>query len=293
MARPTKFSIAHKAILKSLKKEKKQFFTIGDISTLFYEKRENWDVASSMTLDDFINNLIINNDLEEVKLKFPNKTISNYSIGSGNIPINTLALSIKNNSYLSHYTALSYHNLTEQIPKTIYVTSERKHKGENENILAQESIDIAFSKEQRVSSNYAIFNDYTIYLLEGQSTNNKGVLETIGSDGYTIRVTDIERTLIDIVVRPNYAGGIYEVLKAYERAASKVSINRLAAYLSQMKFIYPYAQAIGFYMERSGAYRESQIKLLKKKFDFNFYLTYSMKDTEYSEKWRLYYPKGF
>lgn len=293
MARPTKFSIAHDKVVSSLKKEKKQFFTVTELYTLFFEKREVWGIASTMTFEDFIKNLTLNKDLEEVKLKFPNKTVINYSLGFGKIPMNSLALSIKKEAYLSHYTALSYHNLTEQIPKTIYVTSERKNRIENESNLVQNAIDIAFSKEQRISNNYAIFNDYTIYLLEGQATNNKGVIEILNNEGYTIRVTDIERTLIDIVVRPNYAGGIYEVLKAYEKAASKISVNRLAAYLSQIKFIYPYGQAIGFYMERSGAYKESQINLLKKQFDFNFYLTYSIKDMEYSEKWRLFYPKGF
>ena len=297
MPRPTKFSVAHKKIVKSLKKENKQFFTFSDISTLFYEKKEIWGLASSMNLDNFIDNLVTNDDLKVIKLEFPQKSVFNYFMGTGNIPMNTLVLSIKENAYLSHYTALQYHSLTEQIPKTIYVTSERKNKKSvsvvKENSLTQESLNIAFSKEQRVSANCAIFNDYTICLLEGMSTNNKGVIEIKNNDGHIVRVTDIERTLIDIVVRPNYSGGISEVLKAYEKAADKVSVNRISAYLSHINFIYPYAQVIGFYMEKSGVYTDKQISLLHKEFLFDFYLTYSMKDVEYSKKWKLYYPKNF
>lgn len=297
MPRPTKFSVAHKKVIKSLKKENKQLFTLSDISALFYEKKEVWGLAISMNLDDFIENLVVNGDLKVIKLEFPNKTVSNYLIGNSDVPMNTLVLSIKENAYLSHYTALQYHSLTEQIPKTIYVTSERKSKSSisvvKENSLTQESLNIAFSKEQRISANCTIFNDYTICLLEGMATNNKGVIEIKNNDGHIIRVTDIERTLIDIVVRPNYSGGIAEVLKAYKKAADKVSVNRISAYLSHINFIYPYAQAIGFYMEKSGAYTDKQISLLFKKFSFDFYLTYSMKDVEYSEKWKIYYPKNF
>lgn len=33
-----------------------------------------------------------------------------------------------------------------------------------------------------------------------------------------IRVTDLERTLIDIAVRPAYSGGVFEVLEAFKNA---------------------------------------------------------------------------
>ena len=36
-----------------------------------------------------------------------------------------------------------------------------------------------------------------------------------------IRLTNIERTLIDIAVRPVYSGGVFEVLKAYRLAKDK------------------------------------------------------------------------
>jgi predicted transcriptional regulator of viral defense system len=103
--------------------------------------------------------------------------------------------------------------------------------------------------------------------------------------------TDLERTLIDITVRPAYAGGVQEVLKAYTNAAKKVSVNRISALLDKLDFIYPYHQAIGFYLEKSGAYKDNQIKLISKKdMKFDFYLTYDMKEMLYSEKWKLFYP---
>lgn len=119
-----------------------------------------------------------------------------------------------------------------------------------------------------------------------------GVNEIKGPSNEKLRVTDIERTLIDIVVRPIYAGGVKEVLKAYRQGKNFVSVEKLAETLQQTDYVYPYHQAIGFYMEKSGAYDESEFQLLKKTpMNFDFYLDYKMHEFKYSEDWKIYYPK--
>jgi len=53
-------------------------------------------------------------------------------------------------------------------------------------------------------------------------------------------------------------------------------------------------QALGFYLDIAGAYKEPQIDLLRQfPIEYDFYLTYEMKNPEYDPKWRLFYPKGF
>jgi predicted transcriptional regulator of viral defense system len=131
-------------------------------------------------------------------------------------------------------------------------------------------------------------------MLNGMYTGNLGVIKMPGPDGETLSITNMERTLIDITVRPEYAGGIYEVLKAYRLAKDKVSINRLVAILKEINYVYPYHQAVGFYLEKAGVYKQSQLDLVQRfKMKYDFYLMHKMKDYEYSQKWRLYYPKGF
>ena len=112
-------------------------------------------------------------------------------------------------------------------------------------------------------------------------------------DGVNVRLTNIERTLVDAVVRPEYSGGPNEVLTAFRNAAENVSINKLVSMLKRIDHVYPYHQAIGFYLEKSGAYRQSQIDLLRKQeMRYDFYLMHQIKDAKFSSRWKLYYPES-
>lgn len=215
----------------------------------------------------------------------------------GEVSVYELSAAIFPRSYLSHYSAINLWGLSEQIPKTIYITQEQSNgPAKSQSVkLEQGNIDKAFGKPQRESETFDTFQDYKIVFLRGKHTKDLGV-EKLGTSGKNqVKVTDIERTLIDIAVRPAYSGGVHEVLKAFRQAKEQgnVSINKLSGYLSRMNFIYPYHQAIGFYLEAAGNYKASQIDIFRNKVkDFDFYLAYEMQDMAYSKQWKLYYPKG-
>jgi len=196
------------------------------------------------------------------------------------------------NAYLSHFSAVVFHDLTEQLPKYIYLNVEQGHKSRHKNNLTQARIDFAFSRPWRVSNNFARHKDARIFLLNGMHTGNIGVVQAETATGQIVRVTDIERTLIDIAVRPIYSGGVFEVLKAYRSTIARIDVDKLIGYLKAIGYIYPYHQVIGFYLERAGA-RVNQLRLKDMSMDFDFYLTHQMKKKEYSKEWRLYYPSGF
>lgn len=288
----SRFDIAKRDIISYFSENDKNIFSYKDISNILYDNKRSWHLPASFKTNAFIGSLIDKTKLERHDFIFPRENISRYTWGDTTSL--RLALSLKKDSYFTHYTSLFLHNIIGQVPKTIYVNYEQSKKKIGSAQLSQDSIDRAFSNRPRISSNITAFSDHKICLLNGKFTNRIGVTEVITSEGEKIMVTNIERTLIDIVVRPSYSGGIYQVLNAYKKVVGKVSINKLAVMLKELNYIYPYHQAIGFYLQRSGVYRDSQIRLLKNfNFDFDFYIIHQMKETEYSKEWRLYYPKGF
>ena len=197
---------------------------------------------------------------------------------------------MKREAYLCHGTAMFLHGLTEQIPSRIYVNSEQSPKP-GSGRLTQEGINRAFAGKQRESQFIFKFGDSEALLLWGKNT---GQLEVIDMEyaGTKLRVTGLERTLIDIAVRPSYAGGVFQVLDAYRVARDRVSVGTLVATLKKLDYVYPYHQAIGFYMQKAG-YTKSQYNRLRNiGLDYDFYLAYGLKDKEYDLDWRLFFPKS-
>ena len=205
----------------------------------------------------------------------------------------TIIQGLKSDSYFSHYSALYLHQLSLQIPKTIYLNFEHKtvmSTSVEGSLLTQEAIDKTFKGSQRKSSLIYSYLEKKIIIINGKFTNRMGVVKRKNNE-QCFDYTDIERTLIDISVRPVYAGGIFEVLEAFKLAKSKLNVAKMADYLTKLNFIYPYHQVIGFYLEKAN-YSENEIEYFIKEIKFNFYLTYDIRNKVFSEKWKLYYPKG-
>lgn len=268
-----------------------------DLAQAFQENREFWRLTKSTTLNSFIDFLVNKTQLKPVRFSFPQRDVTGYTWRD--VPLLELLLALVDKSFYSHYTAVRLHGLTEQVPKTIFLNHERHGYGDSDDkeLFPQEAIDAAFRQPPRASKNEVTHGDARIVFLSSADQGMLGVAE--GKVNYgdnrdlALRFTNLERTLIDIVVRPFYAGGVFEVAKAYENAKSSVSVNTVAAMLKRMKFGYPYHQAVGFYLERAG-YKPQLVDMFKKlPMERDFYLTHNMGETEYVSQWRLYVPKGF
>lgn len=268
--------------------QNKNVFTENDLQNILYEYRDAWKLPRSTEVLDLFHFLLKKKEMTHVDFEFPKRMFTRYLFRKSADELDPfeIALSLVSNSYLSHYTAAFVHNLTDNIVKTIYVNRELSPKSPMVgNDLTQEKIDKVFSKEMRTSKNIAIFNNRKICLLESKFTGGLGITEI-----NNVALTNIERTLIDIAVRPNYSGGVYEVLRMFMNAQGEASINKLYSLLKKMNYVYPYHQVIGFYLERAG-YKESAIKLMERfPIEHKFYLTYAMRNKSFSDRWNLYYP---
>ena len=203
-----------------------------------------------------------------------------------------VALSLRAGSYLSHATAVFIHGLTNEISRMVYANKEQSEKERPEGELTQASIDRAFANEARTSNYIFEFEGTRIVLLSGKNSGRLEVSDIPSSTGLALSTTKLERTLIDIAVRPAYAGGAFQVLEAYRGARERVSVSTLVATLKKLDYVYPYHQSIGFYMQAAG-YSKAQLERLRSLgLKFNFYVSYRTRDAQYDSEWKVFHPAG-
>lgn len=290
----SRLKIAKPDIVRHFDDLERRVLKMTDIASILTQQREFWRLAKSTTTNAFITFLLEYTSLSKHYFPLPHRAETRYVWG--NVPLLEIVLTLKEQAYFTHYTAMQVHGLTEQLPKTIYLNHEQPSRPQNPS-LEQGRISAAFKNHPRVSNNAIEHGDTRICLVNGMNTDQLGVITMDAAYGAdvkaNIRVTNIERTLIDIAVRPIYSGGVFEVQKAYSLAKERVSVNRLAAMLQKLRYVYPYHQAVGFYLERAGI-RESALELLQQfPMEFDFFLAHRMGPTDYVKKWRLFIPKGF
>lgn len=203
------------------------------------------------------------------------------------------SLAINRRGYLSHGTAAKLHGLTRRNPETVYLNIEQSPKPAPPGRMTQDTIDLAFSRQQRTSNLIYDAGDASITIIAGKNTKQFGVQDMQSSSGAILRVTSLERTLIDIVVRPAYAGGALQLLPAYSAAQNRTSIENLMVTLKKLDYAYPYHQAIGFLMSKAGYSDRACAALAALPIRHDFYLSHGMLDPRYDKRWRLYYPKDF
>lgn len=294
MARTSRLQIAKADIVALFDSMETGVFWPSDLSSILGQQRSFWRLAQNTSTNEFIRFLVEKTPMQQVELTALNHTRASDVVRYvwKKASSYELAVSLKRNAYLCHATAMTMLGLTDQVAHKIYVNSEQSPKPSS-GTLTQEGIHRAFAKKQRESS--FVFNlpdSQQAVLIWGKNTDRLEVGE-VEYEGRKLSVAGLERTLIDIAVRPSYAGGVFQVVEAYRRAKDRVSVGTLLATLKRLAYVYPYHQTIGFYMEQAG-YAERQYSRLKALgLNHDFYLTYDLREKEFNSNWRLFIPKGF
>lgn len=292
--RPPRLPSAQKEIVAYFDNLTRKVFTHAEIVRILFQQQREWRLPSHTTVDRFVRFLLEATPMRMVSI-VPMGSISFRTVTLyvwANASPYAVAATLVPKAYLSYGTAVLLHGLTDQLPHTICVSREKSQEYQKADVLKQEGIDAAFHKPERLSNAIFSYDNSQIVLLQGKSTGRIEV-GTIDWNQEKLPVTKLERTLIDIAVRPAYAGGVYQVLEAYRRAQPEVSTAILLATLKKLDYAYPYHQAIGFYMQRAGYASQQYERLRELGLNYDFYLAHDLRDLAYDPEWRLHYPKGF
>lgn len=276
-----------------IERSPQRIYSKRDLVSLYqqtsYELTHEWKYQQDRSSDKFINLLLEQGLFKVVALNSPYQNAP-VRYAHGSVSLYELALSIKKNAYLSHGSAAFLHGLTAQEPSTIYVNKEQTSKTRLEGHLTQQALSLAFSREQRRSKFVLRYGKARITLLSGKSTNRLGVKQIQDGRGALLDLTGLERTLIDITVRPGYAGGVPHVLQCFMAARNKIELTELTRILRTLDYVYPYHQALGFYLKTSGYEREFLSDLRTQGLQYDFYLVHGVAKLKYDSEWRIFYP---
>jgi predicted transcriptional regulator of viral defense system len=288
MARPSLKTHVAELLSKKLTSSPKRLFSPTDLAEIFTQIRTEWGLPRSLTLNKFRDLALETKTLQKAHLTstYPLRTSRFHA---GQFTPYELGLSLRPDSYLSHGTAAFLHGLRDNPPEFVYVNQEQSAK-EQHGSLSQTALNRAFSRKQRQCHFIVGHNGTKIMLLSGKDTGRLGVQKLTGTQGETLELTSLERTLIDMTVRPGYAGGATNVLCDYGRAIQKISVDRLVEMMQELDYLYPYQQAIGFYLQRAGIDFKSLSSFRKLELKYDFFLAHGMKKTKFDPQWRIHYP---
>ena len=158
----TRLQISQEDILSLFEARNQNVYKRSEIEKILAENRTFWRLAQSTSVTGFMHFLRKVGVFEEYKIAFPHRKETRYVWKDTSDY--ELIQSLRPNSYFTHFTALFFHDLTLQIPKTVYLNYEQPKKKNPGGGLSQERIDFAFRNSCRVSKTVAEFRDKRICL---------------------------------------------------------------------------------------------------------------------------------
>ena len=156
----SRFQIAKLDIFRFFDELPTRVHRISDIRRYLSDQRAFWRLAQHTTGNHLITFLADAGRLSKIDFPFPPPYKREVRYVWGKVSIYQVMLSLNPIAYFSHYTALRFHGLTEQMPKTTYLSIELPQMGGRSGTLSQNAIDTAFRRQQRVTKNVAETLDF-------------------------------------------------------------------------------------------------------------------------------------
>lgn len=127
-------------------------------------------------------------------------------------------------SAISHWSALQYHGLTEQVPQVVTASTPQK--------IMTPSMRKKHSKQSKLKHAWEI-NGVRYEYINIQQKNFYGIEKIWLDEYFQVMITDKERTLLDVFIHSKMFGGIGEALGILENHLSIIDIQKLIGYAIQ------------------------------------------------------------
>src|ERR1700730_15168119 len=124
-----------------------------DLARHLANQRHFWRLTQRTSVEEFIRFLMTSGKLKKFIFPFPPPYKREVRYVWGDVPWPVVVLSLKRDSYFSHFSAVKFHGLTEQVPKSFYLNDEQRLESWLSGTLTQKGIDAAFRRPVRVTNN--------------------------------------------------------------------------------------------------------------------------------------------
>lgn len=145
---------------------------------------------------------------------------------------------------ISHWSALHYHGLTEQVPRTVFVLTT----------TATSIPRMRATGVERLGDGYLVGD--TAYRFVQVRPERFFGSEQVWIDEARVSITNLERTLVDGICMPRHCGDFAEVLHAFEVAGPRLNIERVVHYALSLDAVS--CKRLGWILERLGL-RSSEV----------------------------------
>ncbi len=230
-------------LISTLYEENKIIFTLSDIERI---TGLNKNAASDLSSELIKRELIIR--LKPGKYFIIPQEIGKESLYIGNWFVIAREIVKSPDYYISYYSAMDIHNmLTQPLTKVYVTTTKREYK------RVRKIINTAFE--------FIYSNPEKIW----------GIEEAWVTNTEKVRVSDIERTIIDCLYKPKYCGGILEISKGIWIQKGSIDFEKLINYLEKFnKFVV--AKRLGFILQTYNLLDNQLINRFNKFINQKYYL---------------------
>lgn len=167
--------------------------------------------------------------------------------------------------FISHYTAMHLHGMTSEAIQTIFISRPDQRR---------------LPKNLRIPIRFVTISQKRFWGLgEKWVTNEEKVC-----------VSDLERTVLDILDRPDLSGGISEIARGLWLAKKDIDVSKLAHYAKRFDSLAA-VKRLGFLMENLDLAPEGAVnkmhKLIRLSTSYAFLDPTSKKEGKHLDRWRL------